>query len=99
VAGGITWQTIAVALALIASITTFAVQLGSTQTHVIINGDRITLLETQHRDVDKIIARLLASQTEQDRRLNAIEAHDIETRVAESKIIERLGKIEGRELR
>lgn len=93
-AGGITWQTLVMALALIATITAGAVQLGSVQTHVLINTDRLSLLESEHRNVDKFIAQLQASQSEVSRRLSMIETHDIETRANETKILERLSKIE-----
>ena len=94
VAGGITWQTITVALTLIAAIATFAIRLGSTETHVIINGDRLSIIETEHKDLERTLSRLLASQSEQDRRLNTIKTHDIDTRNIESKILGRLSKIE-----
>ena len=91
----VNWQTLLFMLSLLVASATFAIQLGSTQTHVQINGDRLTIMETEHKELERSLAKLLASQIEQDRRLSTIDAHDITTREKESKILERLSKFEG----
>ena len=96
---GTNWQNATIALSLVIAIATFAVQLGATQTHVQINGDRISALESQIRIVEGKQFEGLATQSGYGRRLDAIEKHDIETRDLEAKLTERLGKVEARQSR
>jgi len=88
------WQMVIFWLGLIAGVASFTIQLGSNQTHISINTSRIDLLEAENRTVERELAKLTASQPEQDRRLSTIEQHDIETRSLETKIMERLSKLE-----
>ena len=50
-----------------------SVVFGSMEKQVSINTDRLTVLEQEHKHFSRELAKLLASQDEQDRRLGAIE--------------------------
>ena len=89
------WQSYIFWLGLLGGAATFAVQLGSTQTYVQDTKVNVSVLQVEHKELERTVARLLASQIEQDRRLGAIETHDVETRNVESKLGERLSKLEG----
>ena len=93
---GMSWQNLAVMAGMMFAAAGFAIQLGSTQTHVQINGDRLTILEVEQKQVERSLAKMIASQAEQDRRLLAIEQHDLETRATESKMLERISKLEAK---
>lgn len=92
----VSWQVAAAIIVGLIAIVGFSIQLGSIQTHVLINGDRLSILETEHKELERSLAKLTASEIEQNRRLGAIDAHDLETRALESKLIERISKLEGK---
>jgi hypothetical protein len=88
------WQMMSVIVLLLVAGTTGAIQLGAVSTHVQINGDRLSLLETNNKEQDASISNTGAHQIFNEQRLNTIEAHDLVTRDMEARIIERLSKIE-----
>ena len=90
------WAFIVAALSVFFTVSTFAIQIGAVQTHVEINGGRITILETERKILERELSLLIANNKEQERRLAVIEHHDVETREVETRMIERLSKLEAR---
>lgn len=68
------WPMLAMIGAAIVTITTGAIQLGSVQTHVVINTDRLSKLEQQNIENIATLATLKAAQIETIRRLDEIKA-------------------------
>ena len=90
----VSWETLIFALSLLAATSTFAIRLGSTETHVGINTERLNILETEHKEFQRSMSQLQATQSEMIRQLYTIKSHDVETRNIETKIMERLSKVE-----
>ena len=91
---GLDWTNVLAIIATIGAIVTFAIRLGSTETRVEINGGRISGLESVTRTIEGKQFQGLAIQDDHNRRLVAIENHDVQTREGEAKILERLSKLE-----
>ena len=88
------WPAFMVLLTIIGGAVTFAIQIGTAQTHIEINTGRISYLENLVQGIQGKQYQGLAIQEDHARRLNAIEQHDLLTRETEAKIIERLSKLE-----
>lgn len=71
--GVITWANVITALTVAGALVTFAIQLGTVQTHVLINTDELALQRSEHKAMLNMLSSLTAEQKEQDRRLDTIE--------------------------
>ena len=69
----LSWPMVGVMVALIVSTVTGAIQLGSVQTHVLINTARVDLLESREHERIADIARLKARQEMNEGRLDTME--------------------------
>jgi len=56
------WSLVAAGLAVLIAAVSFAIQLGSVQTHVEINGGRLTILEAEMKMLQKDLSRSLQMQ-------------------------------------
>jgi hypothetical protein len=92
----ISWPALAVMAAIIVSLATGAIQLGSVQTHVEIN----TGLIKDHTERERIelerLAKLEAMVAILNTRMSQIDTHDLATRDNEARIIERLSRVEAK---
>ena len=97
----ISWPTVALFLGIAGTFLSGVIQIGSLQTRVQIDSQRIDELERRERD--RIIEHLneaisagtvKAKQEIFESRIEQIERHDIETRDRESLIQERISKVE-----
>lgn len=65
----ISWQMVAVIGAFLAAIATGAVQLGSVQTHVVINTGRVSVLESDYHALVQRLTRVEAHQELNEKRI------------------------------
>ena len=83
-------------IGMIIVIATGTIQVGLMKAYIEDSRERIIIIEREHKDYEKAQAQLLATQQEVVRRLSNIESHDVETRAIESKLGERLSKVEAK---
>jgi hypothetical protein len=97
----ISWPTIALFISIAATFLSGFIQIGTLQTHVQIDGERIKDLEDRERARvqehlgEAISAGTVKAQQEVNgKTIDAIQLHDIQTREREGAIQERLSKVE-----
>lgn len=70
----ISWPAVAAVVAMAAMLVTGAIQLGTVQTHVLINTDRLTLFEAREREHLTEIATIKARQQMNEERIRTLES-------------------------
>ena len=97
----VSWATIALVIGIAGTFVSGIIQIGSLQTHIQINGERITDLERRERDrITEHLGEAIAAGTVKARQeinelaIKQILDHDVVTRDREALLVERLAKVE-----